>query len=64
MDWIGLMSYDLHGSWDPVTGHHAGLYPRAAESDAQKTLNVVSFINKRRIYRREHFYILKYFLNI
>lgn len=26
VDWIGLMTYDLHGGWDPVTGHHTALY--------------------------------------
>ena len=23
LDFIHLMSYDLHGSWDPVIGHHS-----------------------------------------
>ncbi|KYN43441.1 putative chitinase 2 [Trachymyrmex septentrionalis] len=26
VDFINLMTYDLHGTWDGVTGHHAGLY--------------------------------------
>jgi len=25
LDFINLMTYDLHGSWDPVTGHHTAL---------------------------------------
>ena len=25
LDWINLMTYDLHGSQDPVTGHHTAL---------------------------------------
>ena len=25
LDFINLMTYDLHGSWDPTTGHHAAL---------------------------------------
>ena len=25
LDFINLMTYDLHGSWDPVTGHHTVL---------------------------------------
>ena len=31
------MAYDLHGSWDPVTGHNAGLHP----AHSGDTLNVV-----------------------
>ncbi|BFU23045.1 chitinase putative [Entamoeba histolytica] len=26
IDWINLMTYDLHGSWDAVTGSHTALY--------------------------------------
>ncbi|ELP89265.1 chitotriosidase-1 precursor, putative [Entamoeba invadens IP1] len=26
LDWINLMTYDLHGSWDDVTGSHTALY--------------------------------------
>ena len=26
LDWIGVMTYDLHGSWESRTGQHAGLY--------------------------------------
>jgi len=25
LDWINLMAYDLHGSWDKVTGHHTAM---------------------------------------
>ena len=25
LDILNLMAYDLHGSWDPVTGHHAAM---------------------------------------
>ena len=27
LDALHLMSYDLHGSWDPVTGHHTAMAP-------------------------------------
>nr|XP_022315649.1 acidic mammalian chitinase-like isoform X2 [Crassostrea virginica] len=40
MDFICLMTYDLHGSWESVTGLHAGLY--ASNNDPDKTLNVAS----------------------
>jgi GH18 family chitinase len=26
VDFINIMTYDMHGSWDPVTGHSAPLY--------------------------------------
>ncbi|XP_033119069.1 chitinase-3-like protein 1 [Anneissia japonica] len=26
LDWVGLLSYDFHGSWDRSTGHHSALY--------------------------------------
>ena len=35
------MSYDLHGSWDPRTGHHAGLRKITGEEGLDATLNVV-----------------------
>jgi chitinase len=27
LDFINIMTYDMHGSWDSVTGHSAPLYP-------------------------------------
>ena len=24
-DWVNLMTYDLHGKWDSVTGHHCAM---------------------------------------
>ncbi|KAK7113239.1 chitotriosidase-1-like [Littorina saxatilis] len=40
LDFMNLMAYDLHGSWEPYTGHHAALYPRAAETGDDRYLNV------------------------
>lgn len=31
LDFINIMTYDMHGSWDPVTGHSAPLYPGAVD---------------------------------
>ncbi|MEK8127917.1 glycosyl hydrolase family 18 protein [Paenibacillus filicis] len=28
LDWINLMTYDFHGSWDSTTGHHTNLSAR------------------------------------
>jgi len=40
LDWINLMSYDLHGSWETFTGFNAPLYKRSDETGEQATLNV------------------------
>jgi len=41
LDIINVMAYDLHGSWDEVTGQNAPLYASPADvSDNQKQLNV------------------------
>jgi len=40
VDFINLMTYDLHGTWDGVTGHHAGLY----SSTSGDKLTVVSIL--------------------
>ena len=40
LDFINLMMYDLHGSWDGVTGHHTSMYPHPALGS--KAYSVVS----------------------
>ncbi|XP_012511401.1 PREDICTED: chitotriosidase-1 isoform X1 [Propithecus coquereli] len=40
LDFISLMAYDLHGSWEKVTGHNSPLYKRQGESGAAAQLNV------------------------
>ncbi|KAK1333973.1 hypothetical protein QTO34_004971 [Cnephaeus nilssonii] len=40
LDFISLMAYDLHGSWEQTTGHHSALYPRQGEQGAAAELNV------------------------
>lgn len=45
VDFINLMTYDLHGSWDGVTGIHAPLYAGSADyTSYQKQLNIDSVI--------------------
>ena len=45
LDFVDLMTYDLHGAWENVTGINAPLNGRIDETGDQATLNVVSFIN-------------------
>ncbi|XP_066091039.1 chitotriosidase-1 [Saccopteryx bilineata] len=40
LDFISLMAYDLHGSWERTTGHNSPLYKRQGESGAAAELNV------------------------
>ncbi|KAK2178229.1 hypothetical protein NP493_552g00018 [Ridgeia piscesae] len=40
LDFINLMSYDLHGGWESKTGFNAPLYSRRSEAAWQKQLNV------------------------
>jgi len=39
VDYLLLMAYNYHGSWNNFTGHHSGLYPRSDEIGAMKELN-------------------------
>ena len=42
LDYINLMAYDLHGSWEDITGHNAPLYSHSGETGDSTKLNVVS----------------------
>ena len=41
MDFVSLMAYDLHGSWENVTGHNSPLYAHNGETGEQRYLNMV-----------------------
>ncbi|KAF8787213.1 Chitotriosidase-1 like protein [Argiope bruennichi] len=40
VDFINVMTYDFHGSWERKTGHNAPLYPMPNATEDEKTLTV------------------------
>ncbi|XP_046577671.1 chitinase-3-like protein 1 isoform X5 [Haliotis rubra] len=40
LDFINIMTYDLHGGWDNITGHNSPLYADPSETGDQAYLNV------------------------
>lgn len=43
VNFINLMTYNFHGSWEHITGINAPLYPSSNESGDKAKMNVVSF---------------------
>ena len=41
LDFINVMTYDLHGSWDKFADHHSPLYKRSHDHSPFDTLNSV-----------------------
>lgn len=41
LDFMNIMTYDFHGTWDDVVGHNAALYPLETASKQESTMNVV-----------------------
>ena len=39
VDWVNLMAYDLHGTWEPITNFNAPLF-KSADDPASDSLNV------------------------
>jgi chitinase len=38
LDYVNIMTYDYHGGWSPLTGHHANLYPSSYnKSEVQRS---------------------------
>lgn len=44
LDYVQMMSYDLFGGWDTVTGHHAGLY--ASSEGAANSHDIIQMFVK------------------
>lgn len=42
LDFMNIMSYDFHGTWDSAVGHNAPLYPLETASRDEKKMSVVS----------------------
>jgi chitinase len=40
LDWLNLMTYDLHGNWDKVTGHHSAMADDGGETEDRDKLTV------------------------
>ncbi|CAF1166877.1 unnamed protein product [Adineta steineri] len=45
LDYINLMTYDYHGSWNSYIGFNSPLYPRSTEIDDQRFLNQQATVN-------------------
>ena len=39
LDFINVMTYDLHGAWEKTTGFNSPLYGRPEDTEEGKTLN-------------------------
>lgn len=42
LDFINVMTYDFHGTWESVTGHHSPLYKGSQDTGDHAYLNTVS----------------------
>ena len=42
LDFLNIMSYDFHGTWDSAVGHNAPLYPLETASREEQKMSVVS----------------------
>ena len=56
LDFINLMAYDLHGSWEDFLGHNSPLYARSDESAEQKKFNQVNISINSGLYIQSHLY--------
>ncbi len=61
LDFVNVMTYDMHGSWESFLGLNAPLYSRSDETDEQAQLND-AYVNEFIINNKKWF--RKKFLNI
>ncbi|XP_034550755.1 chitinase-3-like protein 1 [Notolabrus celidotus] len=45
LDFINVLTFDLHGPWEEVTGHHSPLFPGSEETGDNMYLNADSALN-------------------
>jgi len=45
VDFFNVMSYDIHGAFDKVTGHNSPIYPRSGETGDERNFNVDWAVN-------------------
>uniref|UniRef100_A0A8C8E441 chitinase n=1 Tax=Oryzias sinensis TaxID=183150 RepID=A0A8C8E441_9TELE len=45
LDFLNVLTYDFHGSWEPVTGHNSPLYRSAVDTVSQMQYNINSSIS-------------------
>ncbi len=45
LDFINIMTYDLHGAWDNVTNHHSGLYPNPNDPSSETPVDIKNRYN-------------------
>lgn len=41
LDFLNIMTYDLHGAWDPITGHNSPLFGSASDQGEHIYFNIV-----------------------
>ncbi|CAH1797506.1 unnamed protein product [Owenia fusiformis] len=46
LDYMNVMTYNFHGSWNDWIGMHSALYPRSDERDKKSLLNLDWVVNK------------------
>jgi len=45
LDWLNLMTYDMHGNWDKITGHHTAMADDGGQSDDRDKFTVPFALN-------------------